>query len=416
MSKHGYKLLGLGSNSHGQLGFDSNGQNVTTPTIVPFACGTDKIRIIGGANHTLLSDGFSVYSCGDNQKGQLGRIVSDTELASTFHRISRPVASGENSELICLSSSHVILDMAAGWDFSLVLLASQHYATTQKTYLIGFGNNQYGILGISPSILSHSAVPMHVHSFALELGSLSQIACGVRHALAVSIDRKSLYSWGESKHGKLGSVPSTHSWNPRSIITLPTDSIIISVAAGHQHSVLLTNHGIVHIFGRNKFGLYTDQYCIHPNLDFNPLEFSIDMKLYAPFITEWTSIHSSWNTLYVMGQCKDEVKFHAGRWMLCWGRNDYHQASSILDDNSISTPISHRDVTLLVCGSEHIIHISANKECTAMGWNEHGNCNLFQYNSKDSHPTESFPTSLGSGYAHSFIYLEENIDHHQPIE
>jgi alpha-tubulin suppressor-like RCC1 family protein len=393
-----FQLYGIGSNSHGQLGIDSKGQNVTIPTPIPLTF--RPTRIHGGANHTILTDEEMIYTSGCNQYGQLGRPTCDTnEMSfSTF----LPVLDARFSH-----KGMKILDIVAGWDFSLVLVdfkgGSDSDAACNDIRLFGFGNNQYGILGQSPSMLSHSPTPVSVHADSRY--TFSKIACGVKHVLALSLDRTILYAWGDTRHGKIGqhALDSHLIWLPFALLSFPFHSgaQIVDMAAGHQHSVALSNQGTVYIWGRNRYNL----------MPFSVIEtVSATMDLctqiplpYGSRRIEWKSICSCWHGIYVLGVLHSLSNENPDPFLLCWGRNDHHQIT--LDSDHPYTPTSaptlHLNTRRIACGSEHIllerVHDSS-YTLSAYGWNEHGNCNLHTKNNASITNSILF----GCGYAHSF--------------
>lgn len=338
-------LYGVGSNSHGQLGIDSNGQDIRSPRAIPLPQAFVPKRITGGANHTLFTDGVHVYSCGDNKCGQLGRPTKNDHDPTIL-----PIPASSFAPSTC------IIDVAAGWDFSLVLV--RHLTST---LLFGFGSSQYGILE-----------QMSTHPVLISSIPFSQIACGVRHALALSHDRRTLYAWGDTRHGKLGPNSSKNR-----LVSSPTPfwthDEIISIAAGHQHSAVLTSQGAVYIFGRTKYGL-------------QPIIYLSDAKEFA-----WHSIYSSWHSIYVLGR---SASFYLA---LGWGRNDSHQVSGD-SSHEISTPTPRPNVIQIACGSEHVLLLNSDNAISSLGWNEHGNCNL-----------DLKATLIGCGYAHSFCIAHDNL-------
>jgi alpha-tubulin suppressor-like RCC1 family protein len=90
------------------------------------------VNIVGGGGHTLALDGAgNLFVCGWNRFGQLG------------------LASYEGSDNVNVFTQVEgvldVVDIAAGWDFSLVLL--------QNGTVLAAGSNKYGQLGIKLLIM-----------------------------------------------------------------------------------------------------------------------------------------------------------------------------------------------------------------------------------------------------------------------
>ena len=88
-----WRTFAWGSTTNGQLGVGAiENENVNAPSVVQQLSGREIRHIACGRNHTLfvLSDG-TVYSCGSNDCGQLGR-----ENQRSRPRKSRSNRNGEN--------------------------------------------------------------------------------------------------------------------------------------------------------------------------------------------------------------------------------------------------------------------------------------------------------------------------------
>ena len=84
----------------------------------------DIVRVAGGGGHTLLLDrAGAVYSSGWNSVGQLG--LGHTQPVSVFTKVD--------------SFCDNIVEIAAGWDFSIFL--------TEHGEVFTCGNNSFGQLG-----------------------------------------------------------------------------------------------------------------------------------------------------------------------------------------------------------------------------------------------------------------------------
>ena len=115
-----------GANNYGQLGLGSLTEQENRPVMVralPLEPG-DIVRVAGGGGHTLLLDrAGAVYSSGWNSVGQLG--LGHTQPVSVFTKVD--------------SFCDNIVEIAAGWDFSIFL--------TEHGEVFTCGNNSFGQLG-----------------------------------------------------------------------------------------------------------------------------------------------------------------------------------------------------------------------------------------------------------------------------
>lgn len=182
----------------------------------------------------------SLISFGDNYYGQLGRAANNrsSDPNPTATSVTLPGQSG------------TVTETAAGSDFSLAIASSGQ--------LYGFGDNQYGQLGSATNNVGNTPNPTPtLVSLPGESGTVTQVAAGVDHSLAVTSGGQ-LYAFGENFHGQLGSTTNNGSSaaNPTpSLVTLPGRSgTVTHVAAGDDTSLVATSSGQLFAFGSNNYG------------------------------------------------------------------------------------------------------------------------------------------------------------------
>ncbi|KAJ2500964.1 alpha tubulin suppressor [Coemansia sp. RSA 1972] len=238
-------VLVLGSNSGGQLG-TNNKQDAHTPTPISFACDA-PCSIVGGGNHALAwpQNGTQLHVCGSNTDGELGMCThgenEDTELMwkSVKFPGSRVVqaACGWNHTLV-LDEDGVVMgsgcntykqlvheDMSriVGWTnvgldgsnkFSAIACGMRHsMALSQSSQVYAWGANRSGQLGVPPNTLGQLCV-------SNELPLISMIACGRNHSVIIAHDKRTVFVAGQDKYGQCGpsSMPVAGSW--RSFVLL----------------------------------------------------------------------------------------------------------------------------------------------------------------------------------------------------
>ena len=235
-------IYAWGKNEYGQLGNDS-----TTNSPVPVAVktagtpmdGKTIIQIHAGYEHSLAlaSDG-TVYAWGRNNSGQLGKNdATDTHIPAAVQTLGTPMA------------GKVIVQLAAG--------NSQSMALASDGTVYTWGWNQYGQLGNGTT--TNSRIPVAVVTTGTPLAgkTISQIAAGNAHALAMT-DDGTVYTWGWNQYGQLGNNSTINSSLPVIVKTTGTPlagKMITQIASGGSpNSLVLANDGTMYTWGWGQHG------------------------------------------------------------------------------------------------------------------------------------------------------------------
>lgn len=224
------KILGWGSSQHGQLAVGATDEYViSTPKYIPLLSSGQYCltKVSCGEMHSLFvtSDG-DIFSCGNNDHGQLGR----------ENGRSKP-------EKIEQLSKMIVTQVAAGSRHSLALTAAGE--------VFSWGDNSFGQLGRGQIDEAVQRKPKLIK--ALVLHTVIQIACGSCHCLVLTDDGQ-VFSWGGNSHGQLGQgTKHSHIDTPKPIICL-RGIPIAQVVTGGFHSFVLTMSTAVFGWGKNCFG------------------------------------------------------------------------------------------------------------------------------------------------------------------
>jgi Regulator of chromosome condensation (RCC1) repeat/Putative Ig domain len=243
------EVLAFGGNGWGQLGSTldiglQGGQQLATPTPTPVAlpgAGGSITQLAAGAGFSLaLTSSGQLYAFGENQYGQLGSTRGNGSEAAnpTPSLVQLPTGSGP------------AVQVAAGAEHSLVLTASGR--------LYAFGDNRYGQLGNATNAGIDAANPQPaLVSLPPGSGPIAQIAAGAEHSLVLSASGR-LYAFGANDAGQLGVATGsgTEAADPAPTqVVLPASSAQpVAVAAGMQHSLVLSASGQIYAFGSNRYG------------------------------------------------------------------------------------------------------------------------------------------------------------------
>ena len=235
-------IYAWGKNEYGQLGNDST---INSP--IPVAVkttgtpmdGKKIIQIHAGYEHSLAlaSDG-TVYTWGRNNFGQLGKNdATDAHIPAAVRTLGTPMA------------GKIIVQLAAG--------NSQSIALASDGTVYTWGWNQYGQLGNGTTMNSRIPVAVVTAGTPLAGKTISQIAAGNAHALAMT-DDGTMYTWGWNQHGQLGNNSTINSSLPVIVKTTGTPlagkMIIQITSGGSPNSLVLANDGTMYTWGWNRYG------------------------------------------------------------------------------------------------------------------------------------------------------------------
>ena len=235
-------IYAWGKNEYGQLGNDST---INSP--IPVAVkttgtpmdGKKIIQIHAGYEHSLAlaSDG-TVYTWGRNNSGQLGKNdATDAHIPAAVRTFGTPMA------------GKIIVQLAAG--------NSQSIALASDGTVYTWGWNQYGQLGNGTTMNSRIPVAVVTAGTPLAGKTISQIAAGNAHALAMT-DDGTMYTWGWNQHGQLGNNSTINSSLPVIVKTTGTPlagkMITQITSGGSPNSLVLANDGTMYTWGWNRYG------------------------------------------------------------------------------------------------------------------------------------------------------------------
>lgn len=217
-----------GSTLSGELGVGApEVEQLLLPSFMDFSESWNvKQAVASGLTHSLLltEDGV-VYSCGNNEAGQLGH-----------SKITR------RPERVDELQNHTITQVSAGDQHSLAL--------TSWGLIFAWGDNFYGQLGIN-STEANISTPQLVKSMARK--QTVQVASGSNHTLALTADGE-VYGWGRNHLGQLGLGHQQGPQKEPSLITSLSGSPLVYLAAAGHHSAALTLSGFLLTWGSNKHG------------------------------------------------------------------------------------------------------------------------------------------------------------------
>ena len=241
------------------------------------------IQVATGRHHTLfLTYHGNMYSCGENESGQLGLGHQHDKI--TPQRISlgvgdariRMIACGarfcvattargtafswgecKNGQLgtgrtIGFEMQPTMLESAKSWRFESIACGEEHTgAITTKGNLVVWGLNELGQLGVdSAEKIIHTPAKV---SGEIEHIRVTKLSLGMTHSACVTADG-ALYTWGNGWYGKLGHGNNRGFRSPHLVDYLSEENIV-DVSCGAYHTLAVSKEGSVFSFGRGDYRL-----------------------------------------------------------------------------------------------------------------------------------------------------------------
>ncbi|KAL3278333.1 hypothetical protein HHI36_013664 [Cryptolaemus montrouzieri] len=221
-----------GSTIHGELGLGGiEDEHIFTPRALDWFGADSIVSTALGDHHTLLlSEDGKIYSCGNNDYGQLG------------HDLPRKRPRMSLFKLVSCLDAHPITMVACGKAHSLAL--------NKWGQVFAWGSDACGQLGHQ---LGHVLQPVPKIVKSLAKYNVVQIACGRLHSVALT-NNGEIFCWGGNTFGELG--------NGHTSVCEPTPISVTSlcgipfafIACGSHHTFALSKSGAVFGWGKNTHG------------------------------------------------------------------------------------------------------------------------------------------------------------------
>jgi tRNA A-37 threonylcarbamoyl transferase component Bud32 len=259
----------------------NNDISIIDSMIVQELCFKEIIDLSYGICHYIARTNDKIYCWGNNSLGQLGNGKIDNlvtsikmikELVYNFWRIfgkSNPFSDryfleqkSENKPQINEILSNLnLVDIKCGAFHSLAL--------TQSGEVYAWGFNLDGQTGVGSELCLRS-IPYKVNGFENE--KMIMISCGSHHSMALAESGRA-YSWGCNDCGQLGIGNKDKSLTPKLIEI--SDVLIVKISCGQTHSTLLTNDGVIYVFGSNDFRDYWNK---NNKMNLSPTKLNQEMR------------------------------------------------------------------------------------------------------------------------------------------
>ena len=271
------------NSSHGQLGRDTADKQDSHPGRAEAPAGVNFVHVSAGYGFSVAlgSDG-SLYTWGDNSRGQLGRAVTSSKPANRPNKVESPAgvtftqASAGGSHVVAVGSDDNLYtwgdnsagrlgrdtssipankpgkaDTPADVTFSSVSAGWCHtVALDTQGNAYTWGGNTHGELGRSTT-----STPADKPGKADTPAGIifTHASAGRSHSVAVS-DDGSIYTWGNADNGQLGRDTSSTPANKPGKANIPADLAFTQASAGDEHSIALGSDGNLYTWGDNANG------------------------------------------------------------------------------------------------------------------------------------------------------------------
>ncbi|XP_063377365.1 probable E3 ubiquitin-protein ligase HERC4 [Cydia fagiglandana] len=221
-------LYSCGNNDVGQLGRHTSSLDGSYPALVEAFKGCTISAISCGMQHSMALDEWGQpFSWGSDILGQLG-----SNLGS--HTQDKP-------KIVKSLATRNVIQIACGSYHSLAL--------TNNGDIYAWGANTYGQCGLG-TVTNKELTPQHIAS--LQGVPIAMIACGSNHTFALT-KSGAVYGWGKNSHGQLGLQDRDNRCYPTHLKVL-RNSKVCHIACGEDFTVFLTLEGGVFTCGTGEYG------------------------------------------------------------------------------------------------------------------------------------------------------------------
>ncbi|XP_021697448.1 probable E3 ubiquitin-protein ligase HERC4 isoform X1 [Aedes aegypti] len=224
-----------GNTVHGELGLGGiEDEQVLLPREMDWCHSSSVQQAACGTSHTLLltKDG-KLFSCGNNDHGQLGH---DTDcLPNKRPRTCR-------FKFISSLENYIVTHVSCGTTHSLAL--------TNWGQVFSWGSNSIGQLGHDTDLQTYTT-PRMIKTIATK--TVVQIASGQFHSLALT-NSGELFSWGANGYGQLGLGTTGEKLVTPTLVKSLAGIPIAFIACGGNHSFAVSKSGAIFGWGKNTFG------------------------------------------------------------------------------------------------------------------------------------------------------------------
>ena len=214
----------FGKGDHGKLGHGNTTDNKRTPTFVAALKDTPLVCIDSLSTHSVaISIDGTLYTWGNGDKHRLGHGSTAKEY------VPRAVKA--------LQDRPPVVSVACGLGHTLALLVDGR--------VLSWGNGSNGRLGVGDTQDRCTACPVST----LENTIVTEVFSGASHSLCVS-DKGVCFSWGKNNQGQCGHGSTADILVPTTIASLSNAGCpTIQIAGGWEHTLALDAQGRLFSFG-----------------------------------------------------------------------------------------------------------------------------------------------------------------------
>jgi alpha-tubulin suppressor-like RCC1 family protein len=220
------------------------------PTLADFFENKNPTYVYMGPRHSgVVTENGELYTFGNGNWGVLG------------HGDETSVTADQPKKVEYFEKNKIKIKKVCMGDFHTVALSENG-----DVYTWGFGGRP-GFLGIffvdrgalGHGDTNHTFVPKKIKYFSDNNIKIKDIACGIRHSVALSEDGQ-VYSWGRGEFGLLGNGSNRDQLTPvkndylEMFISENPDNEIIRIDCADEYTGALTKSGDLYVWGKNNQG------------------------------------------------------------------------------------------------------------------------------------------------------------------